>query len=241
MSLSARISGLESAVKRLESLAGMGRKCAFCRLTMRSSWPAPAATKPLPEDILKVKCQFCRLDYTVSLAGVPAEERDTRLLYYSFTLEDYYTNPKSHAFGLWLESRPERWKKKEAQAVRAARGRKSKETPGARALAALREEVKKLVAQKHTALKAKYGEDPFPEQRQLVESVRAAQTGKRKPKVYPPGLFDLQREETGHLVCAELEKIVWGKTRPGTAAAVERLGREIDELIRTAEAESERR
>ena len=54
-----------------------------------------------------------------------------------------------------------------------------------------------------------------------------------------PGLRDMMLEETELLICAELEKIIWGKTRPRTRAAVKKIGREIDKLIDTAEVKAE--
>ncbi|MFL6230485.1 MAG: hypothetical protein ACJ741_17065, partial [Pyrinomonadaceae bacterium] len=105
----------------------------------------------------------------------------------------------------------------------------------------LLEEVQRLIARKEKFLEAKYGDDPFPEHTRLVEEVRARESGRKRPSGSLAELSDLEQAETDHLARAELEKIIWGRTRLGTAAAVKRLGREIDELIRAAEAgESQR-
>jgi hypothetical protein len=236
MSFSTRIGKLEATVKRLEAAAGRGqRHCAFCRLTLRHSWPDPEKPKPCPEDVIKRRCELCRSEYIISLAGIPEGQRDAYRLHYSFTLEERYTNPKAHALALWLLNRPERKKKREKSALAA---KKTTKNPNARS--ELQEEVQRLFTQKHKRLRAKYG-DPFPEHARLVESARKREPRKRTPGVYQKGLFELEREEAGHRVCAELEKIIWGQISAETVVAIERIGREIDELIRTAEEEAVRR
>lgn len=89
-------------------------------------------------------------------------------------------------------------------------------------------------------MEAKYG-PPFPEHMQLIESIEARERNKRRPGIYVEGLFDLEEEELQHLIRAELEKIIWGETRLGTVAAINKIGLEIDELIRTAEETEVRR
>lgn len=239
MSLSTRIQGLKKAVKRLEAAAGKGQKyCAHCRYMFRHSWPDPKRPKPLPEDVVTGKCEFCHSEYKLSIAGTPEDERDATRLHYSFTLEDLYTNPKAHALELWRETRRER---KRAKTNHALAKKKVKNDPKVRALNRLAEEVGKLFEQKHKRLCAKYGDDPFPEHTQIIESVRNSARNKRETGVYAQGLFELEMEETDHLICAELEKIIWGETRLATKSAIERVRRQIDDLIRTTRESSERR
>lgn len=237
MSLSTGIKSLEARIKRVEAAAGKGqRHCARCRLHKRHIWPDPNRSRPQPDDILKAKCVLCSSEYPINLAGTSKEKREALRLYFSFTLEDQYTNPKAHALVLWFKYGL-KVKKRRKHLARA----KAKNDPKAHALAQLREEVASLLAQKHKRLRAKYGESPFPEQKQLIESVQNREHKKRDLDVYVGGLYELEQEETGHLICAELEKIIWGDIRPETATAIERIRREMDELIITTREAAERR
>lgn len=232
MSLSTRIKSLEASVKRLEAAAGKGqRQCAYCRYTLRHSWPDPKKPKMCMEDVLTAKCEFCHSTYTINLANVPEGERDAYRLHYSFTLEDQYTNPKAHALELWLEFR----RRKNSPKRRAHIKEKANDDPNARAYAKLLQEMQALFARKHKRFKAKYGYPPFPEHMQLIESVRNRARQKRNTQTFVPGLFDLEQEETGHLICAELEKIIWGHTLPETISAIEVMEEKINVMIDTAE------
>jgi hypothetical protein len=75
----------------------------------------------------------------------------------------------------------------------------------------------------------------------LIESVETESRNKRTRGVYAQGLVELEQELTSHLVRAELEKIIWGETSAETAPAIERLGREIGDLVRAKREEAERR
>jgi hypothetical protein len=223
MSLSIRIENLQAKVKRLEAAASKGQKyCAYCRFVTRSSLPDPKKPKPRPEDIIKTKCEFCHSEHITNFAVTPEEEREAVRLWYSFTLEDQYTDPRAHALKLWRDHEVEPKKQPRTTAREKARNDR-----GAGAFDKLVDEMCELFAQKHKRLKAKYG-DPFPEHQQLIESVRERARNRARP--YVPGRFDLEKEEINHLIRAELEKIIWGETRPQTASALEKIGREIDEL-----------
>ena len=227
MSLSTGVKSLEAVIKRLESAAGKRQRCcAYCRYAQRYSWPDPNRPKPRPEDVLRAKCEFCHSEYTASLANTSEETREVFRLFFSFTLKDRFTDPKAHAITLWWDWRPGGNRGREHRAVAGGKG-----DPDARAVAKLEAEVDRLIAQRLKKLRAQYG-DPFPEHMRLVESVRKREL--RSPGFYVEGLFELEKEESEHLVCAELEKIVWGEVRPGTASALERVAREIDESVRTS-------
>lgn len=240
MSLSTGIKSLETRIKRLEASAKKGQRyCAYCRFALRRSWPDPKKPKPSPEDVVKAKCEFCHSEYTVSLAEKSEEEREALRLQYSYTMEDQYIDPKAHALVLWLNYWPDR-KQRQKKKGRAQSRPKANKRPLDSTFVQLRDEVGELIANKRKSLKSKYGTSVFPEQQQLIESVQNRERDKRKG-VYVQGLFDLEMEETRYLICAELEKIIWGETRPGTASAIEKIGLEIDELIRTAAEAEERR
>lgn len=226
MSLTTRIKSLESRVKRLEATAGKGQRCARCRLTLRNSWPDQNKLKLRPENLARCRCEFCHLEYTISLDSIPIELREGFRLYYSFSLEDQYTNPKAHALQLWMVCRPDQLKRQEYSTIAKPRINK-----GGVALAKLREEAGNLIERKRERLKAKYGEQPFPEQLQIIELVQNRERNNRTEGAYVPGLSDLEQKETVYLICSELEKIIWGNTTPETASAIGKIEREIDELI----------
>ena len=237
MTFGARLKGLEAAVKRLEAAAGMGRRhCAFCRYYVRHSWPDPDAPERPREDYIEARCEFCRSKYTRSLAEVSHEDREAYRLHYSFTLEDLYVNPKAHALSLWVQHRTGRREQRRAPLARG--GKKGR---GARALSELREAADELLARKHERLDAEYGGPPFPDHVRLVESVESESLGKRRPGCFVSGLSELEGREADLAVCAELEKIIWGRTRSETASALQSLGREIEDLIKIAEEENRRR
>lgn len=230
---------LRARIKRLEDAAGKGwRHCAACRLTRRHEWIDPKQPKPPPEDVLKTKCEYCHSESTVSLANTPEEEREAFRLLYSATIEDQYTNPKVHALLLWLSFDPQLKKRKENRAKVSG---PAKDDPNTRLRNKLQAELDKLIARKHKRLKAKYGDSPFPEHYQLIESVRERERHKRNPGVYVKGLFELEQAEIEQLIRAELEKIIWGEPRSETIGAIKNLAREIDELISTAEEAEARR
>jgi hypothetical protein len=220
MSRGGSVKSLEAAVRRLEKAAGRGpRYCAFCRYARPAS-PRPNTPE---EEVLNRKCEFCYSEYALHLS-LPGEDTEVLRMFFSHTLEDRYTDPKAHAITLWWVFKPERVEKAERLA---APKEKAKRDPLARAGARLSEEVDWLIARRQNKLEAKYGE-PFPEHYQLIETVR----NRERRKTYAPGLAALEREETQHLIRAELEKIVWGEVRAETASAINRIGVEIDELVR---------
>jgi hypothetical protein len=236
MSFSTRIKSLDSRVKRLEIGAGKGQRCAYCRFKLRTHWPDQDKPTPMPEDTMLITCEFCHTIYSTSLAGIPAEEHDAFRLHGSFSLEDHYTNPKAYALNVWMELRPET-QKMQTRIPRARAKIKRGKTPTARDK--LRKAAINLIAQKCKRLEAKYGERPFPEQAQIIESAENKLRNKRNgndyahgPNVYVEGLFELERQENAHLIRSKLEKIIWGKTRLETASAIEQIPRKLDELIR---------
>lgn len=203
-----RIKGYKAAVGKLEAVVGKGmRSRAPCRFRLRHSWDDPKESTLRSEDVLKAKCEFCHSEYSLSLAGVPELGRSFLRLQHSFTLKDEYTNPKAHAFKLWLEFCSEI---KKGQGRSAADKRKAN-TKRARTHAKLQEEFDELLVRRHHKLKAKYGESPFPEHRQLIESMRNRESSRRTAHPFLRGLIELERRETDHLICAELEKIILGR------------------------------
>jgi hypothetical protein len=111
--------------------------------------------------------------------------------------------------------------------------------PAVRA-AKLKEQVQKLYEERHKVLRTMYGASPFPEHDRLVDQVRIREKDRRAAGEYVAGLFDLEQKRINHLVCAELEKIIWGETRADTVKIVEKIERQVEELVRTAKDERQR-
>jgi hypothetical protein len=231
MSSKSGIRSLAAAVGRLERAAGRGSKyCAFCRC-MRSAAPRPDAPE---EAVLRTDCEFCGSPHAIDLR-TSDEELEVARMYFSFTLEDRFTDPKAHALTLWCTYRPGRV---ETEAVPA---RDTVRDPLARAGAKLHEDLDILIDRRLGKLRAKYGE-PFPEHYRIIEAVEERERANRDASVFAPGLKELRRKRTDYLICCELEKLIWGGARPKTDAAVERVSLEMDELVRSyAEAEDRRR
>jgi hypothetical protein len=234
MNSKSRMRSLEAAVGRLERAAGRGPKyCAFCRY-IRAAAPRPNTPE---EEVLRTDCEFCGSRYAIHLR-LSNEDLDVARMYFSFTLEDRFTDPKAHALTLRCTYKLGR---AETERRGAALGRGTSRDPLARAGAKLWEDADILIDRRLGRLRAKY-DDPFPEHSQLIASVEERERAKRDTSVFAPGLKELWRERTDYLICCELEKIIWGGTRPETEAAVEMLSLEMDELVKAyAEAEERRR
>ena len=234
MRLNIRLKSYKAAVSRLEAVVGKGmNNCVSCLLTLCHYWPDPEevnskASKLQSEDIFWAKCEFCHAEYGLSLTGFPEEGRKIIRLEHSFTLEDEYINPKAHAFKLWQEFWPEN------KRGRSAGNQQSINNKRARTRSQLQKKFDELVERKHRRLKAKYGALPFPEHKQLIESVEESQRQRRN--AFISDLNRLVQEETDYLICAELEKLIWGNTRPATVASIELIGRKIEELKEEADA-----
>jgi hypothetical protein len=227
--MGADLRGLRARVRRLEDAVGKGqRNCPYCRFIVGKLWPDPK--RAVPDDVFMVTCEFCRSEYPVTLKHEREGERELLRLTLSFTLEDQYTDPRAHAAGLLLNylTAPDA----QARELRRSIDSRAKTDPKARTFVRLRDEITALYDQTHKMLRAKYGDDPFPEQARLIESIRSRE--RRSPEVYVNGLYELEAEETNYLIGAELEKIIWGQPQPGTALSLERVIKEIDELIRAA-------
>lgn len=234
MSRGNSIRSLAAAVGRLEKAARRGpRYCAFCRY-IQAAVPRPNTPA---EEVLEADCEFCGSRNVVHIR-MEGEDLEVTRMFFSYTLKDRYTNPKAHALTLWWGFRPRRAENEKRGAVSKASTRKN---PLARAGAKLAEELDGLFERGRAKLLAKYGE-PFPEHLRLVASVEERERAKRDASVFAPGLKELRRKRTDYIICRELEKIIWGGTRPETEAAIESVSLEMDELVRAyAEAEERRR
>lgn len=238
MTFSPRIKSLEAAIKRLEDAAGKGRKhCAYCQFMMSPLVPGQNQRKPCPEEPVNARCEFCYSRYIINLASFPEDEREAWRLYYSFTMKDQYTNPKAYALQIWVGIRHDP-KKAQGDSINPT-GKVNNQDSQAHYM--LLDELCKLSERKRNMLRAKYGVHPFPEITQLMKSVKDRDRSNRKTNTFVEGLSELDEEETRLLMSAEMEKIIWGEVRPDTAAAIKRVEREINGLMKTSVEANERR
>jgi hypothetical protein len=168
---------------------------------------------------------------------MPEYEREFYRLFFSATLEDVYRDSKAHATRLWLRHWIYANKKQAARRSplsEDANERIKLDSGTRRRIDKLGVESANLFTKKHRMLRSKYGKTPFPEHQDLVNEVRAQAKGNWGSSS-PEDIKELDEERVEHLICAALEKIIWGKTRSDTQSDIERIEREIDELIKEAE------
>jgi hypothetical protein len=232
-------------MKRIEAAAGKSPgNCPFCRSRRYRSLRSHPEKPPLhPEDVIRVRCEFCHFEYDESIAGLPEDEREIRRLERSFTMEDRYRDPKANALIKWRLYRVFAGIKGEAiaakqqpQGQQRAAGSGKVAARGQVSASKLQVQMANLISKEHKRLEAKYGGPPFPEHQELIKTTQIKASLERATKVHDFGLFsELESQRTYLLVCAELEKIVWGRTRPQTEAAIEEVEQKIEELIKAAE------
>jgi hypothetical protein len=211
------LKGLEQRVKRLEAAVGKGGKnCPHCRLHLAVRWSDTIRRRPKRADELLAVCELCHSEYLTSTKGIPKEDEEIYKLMASCATEEYYTNPKAYALYLWLSYKPTR---AEAVAQNKDIKEQAKSNPRARKFVKIEAEWDRALARRHRKQHNKYKQGLFPEQTALVESLKKRPG--REPGVHVPNLKELEREETCHLIRAELEKIILSGTRPTTVAALE--------------------
>ena len=165
-------------------------------------------------------------------------DREICRLRCSFTLQDQYVNPKAHAVMLWRANKAGRQKiRSRSKSVEEW----AKKDPNARRYVKLSDEHLELFNKKDQKLQAKYGGPPFPEHWDLIESIERREGRAKQLEVFVPELSELEQEEISHLICAELERIIFGEARPETASDVEDVRRRISEAIDGAQQEKQRR
>ncbi|MDQ1591606.1 MAG: hypothetical protein QOG71_2233 [Pyrinomonadaceae bacterium] len=94
--------GTAARLKRLEGRAGMGARCAHCRLYLRATWigvESDGRTAANSKDErLVIDCRFCGNQYgVVILAEWPEWKRDIKRLSNTYKEDEFYTNKKACA------------------------------------------------------------------------------------------------------------------------------------------------
>lgn len=201
-------------LKRLESLVGIGQRCARCRLIVRES--DEYKTNKSTNDYIVSTCKECGTQHRSSLERYSVSERQALRMFESYSDDEIFTNPKAYALLLWLKFRPAVIEaiKKRLKSFSRERNQSKPKTKGERLYAELTKEQNKLEKKKRERLFAKYGKR-FPEQDALVKD-----------------LIGGNREEP-ELKSAEargkLETIIWGAPLPETIAEIERIEQGIKE------------
>lgn len=241
MGLGADVRALRAELRRLEDAAGKGRRnCLYCRLHVVRRLADPAAGKPRRECVVRTRCEECGSEYCVNLTRFSARDREVYRLYLSYTLEDYYIDPKAHALFRWL-LRPGRNGSDEGEGHRSnsALRKRAARRRGAVKLAELMAHYDALVDTEVEALRAKYGIDPFPELTARAESImRAAHKG------HDPALItdaesrkefdECEREERALLVRIAMERFVFDRVWPETQEELAAVRVRIDLLLEGA-------
>lgn len=229
---------LKTRIKRLETAMRKGQKfCPLCRLECRPRLPDPKKPRVRVEDIVSVKCMICQTVYLIGLDKLEPTEREITRLILSSTLEDLYTNPKVHAAVLWRAYAPckiEDVSGQTSEEMHRTIEERAKKDRNARLYVELNSEVTKLFERKRKIFAVKYGGFPFPKHSLLIHSIQKRQKRSSDKSMYVPELFDLEMEETKHLIRAEMEKIIFGAARVETVSAIEDIGRRINEAIEAA-------
>lgn len=226
--------GLRNAVERMEEKMGKGqRHCPSCRIHARYKLFDPRSPVLRADDLLTYRCELCGGARFFNLTEYSEDEREIHRLDYSITIEDQCTDVVACAFKTWklLYLRVELGRLGQARTRRSDGG----EDSAARALRRLREEKSELILRKKRRIEAKYKEIDFPELRALIESTSEGVLRRRQEHLHIPGVRELMEEEGRFSVCAELEKIIWGRVRPLTASYVEHVGEQIAGLVEEEE------
>jgi hypothetical protein len=207
-------------IKHLEKLAGLGQRCARCRLIVREEqrW------KGLPGvEIITRICQDCGTSNSVPLVGT-AHEREAFRLFYQSTDDDFYTDEKARAVLVWILNSPSAAaNKKPNPANRYNPAPKQKLSKGARLRRELNEAVTRQAQQRRARLLAKYSKR-FTE----IDALGADMS------LYGEAWAGKKPVEAR----GKLETTIWGAPLPDTIAELARLEREAQE---TTEAEAQRR
>lgn len=150
-------------------------------------------------------------------------------------------NPKADALRLWLNHRPQQnvspveepWQQQRISAQAMTKG----QTAEQRFFSKLLQENNDLVEKRYRMLQTAYGKPRFSEQYELIKSVRARAEGERNARRHVKGLDKLEEDRINHLICAELEKIIWGEVRFRTSIVIEAIEQFIDKRVKLKEAE----
>lgn len=196
----------EAKLKRLESLVGIGQRCARCRLIARES--DEKKINKSTSDYIVSTCEECGTEYRSSLERYSVSERQALRMLEAYSDDEIFTDPKPYALLLWLKFRPALIEamKKTLKSFSKEHNQSKPKTKVERLYAELTKERNELEKKKRVRLLAKYGKR-FPEQDALVNDLIGNNFEEPELKA---------AEARG-----KLETIIWGAPLPETIAEIE--------------------
>jgi hypothetical protein len=229
MSVIAGTKSLMASLRKLEVAAVERQKaCAYCRY-MRELQPLLKGQRLEPEEVATKRYEFCRAELTVSLFAEWPLHSYIFKNGFLYTCEQLYTDRAVNALSIWgshmlpvIHIRLGFGDDRNGDA-----GNKPRRNP---ALEKLRRESDRLLMRRLRRLRAKHGE-PFPEHGEIVKSV--VNRGREHLSFYfhLEEVKRLYQHETNFLVCAEMEKILWGRVSPATESDLNELRRRMSRLV----------
>lgn len=217
---------------RLEKLAGKD-SCPSCRLERREAWPGPSQDPAL---YVIACCGVCGRSWAVSLESFDEGRRPMLRLYAEVTAEDVFTDPRAWAAREWILSweevlRTREWAARRIAAsygfVRAYEERPRVRTPEVKLRAHLEQEALAKRDRVFKRLRARYGENPFPELAARIAAIKSPDYNalyKGEPFAFYVSfgqIDDIECEAGLLLKCAEAERIALGDVLPSTSKALE--------------------
>jgi len=232
---------LAARLKRVEGRAGMGARCAHCRLFLTSTWPSfggNAEASDSKDEKLLVPCHFCETEYSIRIpASWPEWKRDVTRLSRTYKEDDFYTDKKAAAVRLYSDYYVKRkvarrasceklveamarlnpeWKPKSSAYTPARHEPQKLQTKNAKLRQALFDEYVRDVRGERQAMLKRYGRR-FPEFDALLGDLT------RTHFFY----YDHQRPDIEgdyylkHLrAWASLESVIWGEPLPHTVEEI---------------------
>ena len=260
---------IAAKLKRVEERAGIGARCAHCRLFLRSTWPrfgGGATASDSKDEKLLISCHFCETQYNVTIpASWPEWKREVTRLSRTYKEDDFYTDKKAAAVRLYCycfvrrtaarrasgeklaeamaRFAPE-WKPKFPVHTPARREQPKPLTKNAKLRQSLIDEYLRDVRGEQRAMRKKYGRR-FPELEALVGALTRSHFfyfDHQKPNIEGDDYLKHLR------AWASLEAMIWGEPLPHTLEeiaeherALARLVAAIDERDRKRQEERDER
>ncbi len=101
------MSRIAARLERAEGRAGMGARCAGCRLSLRSTWQGfdgGTQASDSKDEKLLLLCHFCETQYHIRIpASWPEWKRDVIRLSRTYKEDEFYTDKKAAAVRLYSD------------------------------------------------------------------------------------------------------------------------------------------
>lgn len=101
------MSRIAARLERAEGRVGMGARCAYCRLSLRSTWQGfdgCTQVSDTKDERIIIQCHFCNTQYHICLpASWPEWKRDVVRLSRTYKEDEFYTDKKAAAVRLYSD------------------------------------------------------------------------------------------------------------------------------------------